>query len=159
MTEFHPLLLRQLRRIGHGEAPEPPTREQWADLLERVDRAYTDADQTRSALERTLEATSGEMGRVHDNATVQRERFETALGALEEAVCMVDADWKITPAWLALFKRFPDRILVGGDEFISGGAGRRMPQSFEETWQIMDQLPKALREKIGRSNAARVYNL
>lgn len=73
---------------------------------------------------------------------------------------VVDDRWQIRPEWLELFKRFPDRFTIGSDEFITiEGDDTHMPQSFEETWRIIGQLPPDLRAKIGRDNAMRVYGL
>lgn len=73
---------------------------------------------------------------------------------------LVDAHWRIRPEWLTLMKAFPNRVMIGGDEFVSGSAGgRRMPQSFEEMWSLLDQLPMELARNVGRDNAARVYPL
>ncbi len=55
---MHRLLQRQLRKLG---IEGPPTREQWAALLERIDRAYCEADQDRYTQERALELSSAEM--------------------------------------------------------------------------------------------------
>ncbi len=56
---MHKVLERQLRRVGVGEGP--PTAEQWQALLERIDRAYAEADKDRYTLERSLELSSTEM--------------------------------------------------------------------------------------------------
>jgi len=73
---------------------------------------------------------------------------------------IVDADWRVRPEWLQLMEAFPERVMVGGDEFVGGGQRRRkMPQSFEETWSLLGQLPPELARKVGRDNAARVYPL
>lgn len=74
---------------------------------------------------------------------------------------IVDGDWKVKDEWLDVFNEFPDRFMIGGDEFVAGKGGRapKFPQSFEETWSLMDQLPAPLARKIGRDNAARVYRL
>jgi hypothetical protein len=73
---------------------------------------------------------------------------------------VVDENWKIRPEWLLLMSDFPDRFLIGSDEFI-GILGRtpRRPQSFEETWRILGQLPATLATQVGRDNAARIYNI
>ncbi len=73
---------------------------------------------------------------------------------------IVNENWKIRPEWTLLIAEFPDRFMIGSDEFV-GIPGRtpRRPQSFEETWRILGQLPGALAAKIGYENAARVYNL
>jgi len=49
-----------------------------------------------------------------------------------------------------------------GETSAAPSHGRRapkFPQSFEETWSLMDQLPEHLARKIGRENAARVYRM
>lgn len=74
---------------------------------------------------------------------------------------IVDAHWRIRAEWLSLMEAFPDRFMVGGDEFIHGpGERRQMPHSFGETWSVvLEQLPAGLADKIGFANAARVYRL
>ncbi len=71
---------------------------------------------------------------------------------------IVDGSWKIKSEWLELFKEFPDRFVIGTDEFF-GPPGTKSPQSFEETWRILEQLPDDIAKKIGHDNAARVYKL
>lgn len=62
MPLLHSLLLRQLKRLGLDNAgPRPPSAEQWSSFLERVSRAYTDAEQDRYLLERSQEISSHEM--------------------------------------------------------------------------------------------------
>lgn len=73
---------------------------------------------------------------------------------------IVDKKWKIKPIWLKLFQRYPYRFLIGSDEFITmEGIESQTPQSFEETWQMVDQLPENLRKAIGRDNALRVLGI
>jgi len=73
---------------------------------------------------------------------------------------LVDENWQVRSEWLNLISDYPDRFMIGGDEFvgISGHTPRR-PQSFEETWAILDQFPPDLARKVGYENAARVYNM
>lgn len=56
---MHSVLSRQIKKAGIGNGP--PTAEQWAAFLERVDFAYTAADQDRYTLERALDLSSTEM--------------------------------------------------------------------------------------------------
>jgi hypothetical protein len=73
---------------------------------------------------------------------------------------IVDENWQVRPEWLDLIRNYPDRFMIGGDEFV--GIPRhtpRRPQSFEETWAILNQFPPDLARKVGYENAARVYNL
>ncbi len=71
---------------------------------------------------------------------------------------IVDGNMHVGPEWRALMEEFPDRLMIGGDEFISPTENLRMiAKSFSETWSIIGQLPPDLARKIGRDNAARVH--
>ncbi len=73
---------------------------------------------------------------------------------------IVDEDWKINENWMDLFEDFADKFVIGTDEFIRlPGATVGSPLAFKETWPLLEQLPLGIREKIGRENAARIYNL
>ncbi|HCE07724.1 MAG TPA: hypothetical protein DIT28_10340 [Oxalobacteraceae bacterium] len=61
MPIFHNLLVRQLKRLGVDPAGSPPSGPQWQQILDRVNRAYTEADQERYLLERSQEISSREM--------------------------------------------------------------------------------------------------
>jgi len=60
LTVFHPILRRQLRKLGlrPEEAPAP---EAWGHFLERVHGSYLSADLDRYTLERSLSLSSEEM--------------------------------------------------------------------------------------------------
>lgn len=73
---------------------------------------------------------------------------------------IVDSAHRIHDNWLALFEKYSDRIMVGGDEFImSANSKGKFPTSFESTWKFVQNLPTNLRNKIGHDNAAKVYHL
>lgn len=74
---------------------------------------------------------------------------------------LADEDLKIRPEWVRLIRDFPDRFVVGADEFVGipDRTTRKGPPSFEDTWFIIKQLPPDLRAKVGRENAARIYRL
>lgn len=72
---MHILLNRQLRRLRLS-ADSPPDAEQWATLLERIDRAFTDYDEDREILERSLAISSTEM---RDLYNTLRESSETLI--------------------------------------------------------------------------------
>jgi predicted TIM-barrel fold metal-dependent hydrolase len=73
---------------------------------------------------------------------------------------IVQEGGKIDPDWLAVIKEFPDRFMIGTDEFFTAAQSqKRWPQSFEETWPLVGRLPPDLASKVGRDNAARVYKL
>jgi len=74
--DLHPVLARQLKRLGLGgdRVPEPAV---WDEFLLRVDRAYRDADQDRYTLERSLALSSQEMGQLYQEL---KASSESALG-------------------------------------------------------------------------------
>jgi len=61
MNDIHPLLARQLRRLELDAAQPPGDAPAWAAFLERLSRAYAEADQERYLLERSLAISSREM--------------------------------------------------------------------------------------------------
>ena len=69
---LHPLLLRQLRRLSLGPDRPPADAAAWVRMLERVSRAYTEAEQDRYLLERSQQIASAEMAEL--NAALQAER-------------------------------------------------------------------------------------
>jgi signal transduction histidine kinase len=79
---MHPLLRRQLSKIGVDESG--PTPEQWRALLERVSATYSQADQDRYMLERSLEHSSEEMQSLYEDlrktteAEIERKSDELA---------------------------------------------------------------------------------
>ncbi len=73
---------------------------------------------------------------------------------------VVDRNFNLKKEWRELFREFPERFMIGSDEFFAPAtASRRAPQSFEETWRLIPQLPEELAQKIGRDNARRIYKL
>jgi two-component system NtrC family sensor kinase len=77
---MHKVLERQLRKLGLARAGEvAPSHAQWRQVIARVDRAYTEADQDRYTLERALELSSSEMQRrFAELRRVQGELVETS---------------------------------------------------------------------------------
>lgn len=80
----------------------------------------------------------------------------------------VDSNWPVDktgtvrPEWTALIKEFPDRFLMGGDEFfLSEKTNRKHPSfgSAEKTLSLVRQLPEDLQRKIGYENARVVFGL
>ncbi len=71
-SPLHPLLQRQLRRLGLEPGPAAPDAPAWQQLLARVSQAYFEAEQDRYLLERSQDIASREMSDQH--ATLQAER-------------------------------------------------------------------------------------
>ena len=72
---LHPLLQRQLRRLGVDPAGPPPAADTWAQLLLRVSRAYGDADADRYQLERSQALASQEMAELHQLLQASQARL------------------------------------------------------------------------------------
>ena len=96
---------------------------------------------------------------LHLAIRVEQREFQVGSSApMENRI--VDEQWQLRPTWAELFDEFPDRILVGGDEFISPMAGQSMPSaSFDETWDLVAGLDSELAYRIGAANASRIYTL
>ncbi|MDP6786923.1 MAG: amidohydrolase family protein [Rhodospirillales bacterium] len=65
----------------------------------------------------------------------------------------------IKPEWKRLILDFPDRIMLGADEFVGPGEKAKLAASFEKTWSILEHFSGEVREKIGGGNARRVFKL
>lgn len=97
----------------------------------------------------------------HSNLFMALKFVDPELEPFNEGNEMFNAEMKLRPEWLQLFKDFPDRFVIGADEFV--GASDQVkssgPPSFADTWSVMEQLPEDLRAKIGSENAIRIYRL
>ncbi len=105
---------------------------------------------TTALLERLLKA--------HDNLYLSLKVVERA--GLQRAENRPVAGGRLRPEWRALITAFPDRFVLGADEFYSSpGAAGRMPRSTEATWLLLSQLPPDLARAVGHDNAIRIYRL
>jgi len=90
---MHPLLKRQLKRLGLPEDSPPSDPAQWRALLEHIDATYTGADQDRYRLERSLEISSQEMQQLYDDLkrssqtelAIERDKLHRSLATLHAA--------------------------------------------------------------------------
>lgn len=60
----------------------------------------------------------------------------------------------LQPAWLAMLRAFPDRFMVGSDEFADAGSER-----IERARRFVDLLPADISRPIAAENARRIYRL
>ncbi len=89
----HPTLERQLRRLGlDAVQPEPA----WAQLLERVSRAYSDADQGQYLLERSQDVVSKEMSELYTALRASQDRLSSLLSLSSDWVWEQDATLRFT---------------------------------------------------------------
>lgn len=63
-------------------------------------------------------------------------------------------DGSLKPGWLAMLRAFPDRFMVGSDQFFDQGSGR-----LSQVRRFVDALPPELARRIASENAAHVYRL
>ncbi len=80
MPTLHPLLERQLKRIGLTNVSSPPSAEGWQRLIERISQAYAQSEQDRYLLERSLSVSSEEM----QAEIAERKKAEAALQKAHE---------------------------------------------------------------------------
>lgn len=72
----------------------------------------------------------------------------------------LDADGNLQDDWLELFQEFPDRFILGADEFmgneesITAGSTR-----MQGTWDLIAQLPSELAQKFACDNPRSFYNI
>lgn len=91
---MHSLLKRQLKKCGIVDAV-PPTAEAWLHFLDRIAQSYTEADQERYLLERSLSISSREMQALSGNLQQQRDRLTAILVSLGDGVCALDAEGRV----------------------------------------------------------------
>lgn len=71
-------------------------------------------------------------------------------------------DLLIRAEWVKFISDYPNRFVVGADEFVGIERGQERkgpPASFDDTWNIVHQLPEHIRLKVGGENARRLYGL
>ncbi len=90
---MHPLLARQLKKAGLNELVSPqPESDMWQGLLGRVSQSYTEADQDRYLLERSLSISSREMQELSGNLRAERDRLSAILRSLGDGLCELDPE-------------------------------------------------------------------
>lgn len=113
----------------------------------------------------------------HWTVTLSRRLLQThpnlfmslRMGGGEPRNLVFDAGGTIKPAWMSLFRDFPDRFVIGNDQFIASpltqGSGpglafaKRAPLLRQRTKNLLSRLPSDLARKIGHENAVRLYHL
>jgi diguanylate cyclase (GGDEF)-like protein len=95
-ASLHPLLQRQLRRLGVHSLEAAPTPAAFAELLGRVSRAYVEADQDRYLLERSQDLASTEMAELYAALRQGEARLASLLSLSADWVWEQDADERLT---------------------------------------------------------------
>jgi hypothetical protein len=60
----------------------------------------------------------------------------------------------VRPGWLAMLRAFPDRFVIGSDQFFGEN-----PERLARAREFIDALPPDLAQRVGRENALRLYRL
>ena len=94
---LHPLLIRQLGRLGIADPSLVADPSVWGQVLEKVSKAYQDADEERYLLERSLTISSEEMMELnlslHASETKlsdERDKLQAVFEALGDGLCVID---------------------------------------------------------------------
>jgi|CXWL01.1.fsa_nt_gi PAS domain S-box-containing protein len=100
---MHPLLRRQLKRLGLDPTNCPADPAGWQAMLDRISQSYAENDQGRALLEQSLDVTSREMQGLYEDLrrsgetelAKERNKLEAVLHSLGDGLCVVDTQWKI----------------------------------------------------------------
>ncbi|HRE88259.1 MAG TPA: hypothetical protein PK095_03880, partial [Myxococcota bacterium] len=98
----HPVLARQLRRLGLS-SERPPDAASWAALLDAVNTSYRGADEDRYTLERAFEVSSREMAELHSRLEAASESrlarsaalLSATVDAMEEGLVVTDQEGRV----------------------------------------------------------------
>ncbi len=100
--KHHRVLARQLKKLGLDPAQPPPSAADWQHFLERISRAYEQADQDRYLLERSLTISSQEMQQLYENLrqsssrlAAERNRLRAVISALGAGLCTLDPEGRV----------------------------------------------------------------
>jgi len=102
------LLQRQLKKL-HLLDTASPSKEQWQQFVNLVDKAYIEADQNRYTLERSLNITSDEMQSLYDHQKSSYEaRLFAILDAIPDIIFLIDEDGR----YIEIMSGRDDRLLA-----------------------------------------------
>ena len=156
---LHPLLRRQLARAGIVD-PAVASPQALAGLLERISRAYEQADQDRYTLERSLEISGREMRQLFDDLQAASEsrlaqdasRLRAIVSAVGDGLCVFDARGAAT------FVNAAAIALFGGtdNDLVAGQLLDRLAFSAAEPDPVGEPGTDALHRMIATGEALRV---
>jgi len=97
---MHRLLERQLKKLNLGAESVPSDPKEWQRLLERISQSYTEADQDRYLLERSLSISSREMRDLNESLrqssetriAVERDKLQAVISSVGDGLCTLDQD-------------------------------------------------------------------
>ncbi|MFT3744250.1 MAG: EAL domain-containing protein [Pyrinomonadaceae bacterium] len=111
---IHSLVKRQLAKNQLDENTLP-NEIQWQSFLERVSRTYTDADQERYLMERSLMISSGEMQDVYEQLRASETRYALAAEGANDGLWdwnLVTGEVYYSPRWNEIVGLRPEEGMV-----------------------------------------------
>jgi PAS domain S-box-containing protein len=106
---LHSLLNRQIKRLGI-DPTVPLSADGLQQLLERVSRAYEEADQDRYTIQRSLDISSAEMQALHQQIRAEHDKLSAVVSSIGDGLCTTD------PGGNVLFINAEGQRLLGVDE-------------------------------------------
>ena len=148
------MLARQIKRLKMELGQEAPTPAQWQRFLERIDRTYTQSDEDRYLLERSLELSSGEMRQMYEELqrrsagqlSREKSRLGSVLQALDDGLCTLDSSGQCLSlnARACEYLNATEEHLKGRDVGIFFQLGEHGRMSFSKLWMRL-QVGETLR--------------
>jgi PAS domain S-box-containing protein len=86
---LHSVLERQLRKVG-ARFDAPAAGDQWPALLARISQTYSQGDQERYTLERSITISSQEMQELNARLGKERDRLSVTFASIADGVCVLD---------------------------------------------------------------------
>ncbi len=96
------LLIRQLKKLGLSENEPPDDKNKWLDFLKRVEKAYSESDEDRYTLERSLDLSSNEHTAMYTRSVeattqlkINTEKLNAVLSSMSEGVLLINDNMNI----------------------------------------------------------------
>lgn len=116
MTDLHPVLLNQLRRLGL-DAGDQNLRAQLEPLMHLVSETYNEADEYRYAMERSLDIASEEIAFLGQLSQEKIARFSAVIA---QAIIFATKDWQISESNLQAEQLIGKSLLQQGEALQNG---------------------------------------
>ncbi len=126
---LHSLLRRQLKRCGLDPEALPREPGPWKELLERVGKAYGEADEERHHQERMLTTLSAEMLQLNDSLRASGARLAAVIANAPIAMAMFDRDLR----YMVHSQRWLDQM--GLKEPVLGRLHYQVDRDIPERWR------------------------
>jgi PAS domain S-box-containing protein len=110
--QYHKLLRRQLKRLGLEE--NLPTAEEWAAFKKTISKTYTENDQERYLLERSMEISSEEMLEINDRLTTAQDTAGLGYWFYDKSIELIT----LSPSLYRIFGLNPEKGPPTFDEFM-----------------------------------------